>query len=145
MGIFPVGDFEYAPGKGPAVSYDFWFTTTPSSATLPVSLHLGPALNYILGKRLALGIQLDDGDIKTIMPVPEAPLGSLPDDWEDVVAAEIRMVSVDMTLPRKEAGKHTLTIWGITTGIIVEKVLIDMGGIAARGPSYLGPPASVIA
>lgn len=142
MGIFPVGDFDHALGKGPAMRYDFWLTTTPTSAALPVTLHLGPVLNYILGKRLAFGIQVDDGESKKIMPVPEAPLGSLPADWEDVVAAEIRQVDVQLELRRKEAGRHTLTVWGITTGVIVERILIDMGGITSRGQSYLGPPAS---
>jgi hypothetical protein len=42
------------------------------------------------------------------------------------------------------AGKHSLTLWGVTTGVVVERVLIDMGGIHRRGFSYLGPPESVV-
>jgi len=36
-----------------------------------------------------------------------------------------------------------LKIWGMSTGIIVERIWVDMGGIAKRGYSYLGPPESV--
>lgn len=144
LAILPVGDFDYPLGEGPAILYEFWLTTPVDALKVPVTIHLGPALNYILGKRLAFGIQLDNGDIVRVEPVPEAPLGSLPHDWEEVVAAEIRKVTVDLDWVSQAEGKHTLRMWGVTTGILVERVLLDFGGISARGESYLGPPASVV-
>jgi hypothetical protein len=140
LAIMPVQDTDFPLGKGPSVEYNFFLTTPPAKAVTAI-LHLGPTLNYILGKRLAFGIQLDEGEIKQVHPVPEAPLGSLPHDWEEVVAEEIRVVEVELPLNGR-VGQHKLRLWGITTGIVVERVLIDLGGIRARGKSYLGPPES---
>jgi hypothetical protein len=42
----------------------------------------------------------------------------------------------------KSGGKHTIKIYGMTTGIVLERVLVDLGGIRSRGYSYLGPPES---
>jgi hypothetical protein len=129
--------------------YDFWTTNIPNDGIVEVTLHLSPSLNFVLGKFLAVGVQMDDSAPVRIEPVPAAPLGSLPDDWEEVVANEIREVKLEMKLSKSEtgtagAGKHSLTIWGVTTGVVVERVLIDMGGIQRRGFSYLGPPESVV-
>lgn len=140
LAVFPVDAQEFAPGTGPAVRYDFWAT---SAGPVDVTLHLGPALNFILGRRIAFAVQIDDGDVVPIYPVPEAKLGSLPHDWEDVVANEIREVSTKGEV--KAPGKHSITVYGMTAGIVLERVLVDFGGIKERGYSYLGPPASVVA
>jgi len=114
MAIFPVGDFNLKPGTGPSITYNFYLTSTPGS-TLPIIIHIGPALNYILGKRLTFGVQLDEGDIKVIEPVPEAELGKLPSDWEEVVGNEIRVVDVvfDLKEEMRKKGEHKIRIWGL--------------------------------
>jgi hypothetical protein len=35
-----------------------------------------------------------------------------------------------------------LKIWGMSAGIVVERILVDFGGIRGRGHSYLGPQES---
>lgn len=137
VSVLPVSSKEFVPGDGPSARYDFWAT---SSGDAEVTLHLGPALNFILGRRLALAVQVDDREIETIYPVPEAKLGSLPADWEDVVANEIRTVSFTS---RVDTGAHSITIYGVTAGIVLQRIIVDLGGVKARGYSYLGPPASV--
>lgn len=149
VSVYPVGGYEFPLGQGPSLRYDFWTTNIPNDGIVEVTLHLSPSLNFVLGKFLAVGVQMDDSPPVRIEPVPAAPLGSLPDDWEEVVANEIREVKLEMKLSKSEtgtadAGKHSLTIWGVTTGVVVERVLIDMGGIQRRGFSYLGPPESVV-
>jgi hypothetical protein len=38
------------------------------------------------------------------------------------------------------AGPHVLKFWMIDPGIVLERVVVDLGGVH---PSYLGPPESV--
>ncbi|BEI93530.1 uncharacterized protein CcaverHIS019_0511580 [Cutaneotrichosporon cavernicola] len=139
LAVFPVSSREFEPGLGPRARYDFWAT---SSGEVEIILYLGPALNFILGRRLALAIQVDDGEIRTIYPVPEAEAGSLPHDWEGVVADEVRKVSIRAQVGKP--GAHSVTVYGVTAGIVLERLIIDFGGVKARGYSYLGPPASTI-
>jgi hypothetical protein len=58
-----------------------------------------------------------------------------------VVENEIRKVVIPVDL--KEAGKHSITLYGMSTGVIFERIVVDLGGLKAREGSYLGPPESV--
>ena len=39
------------------------------------------------------------------------------------------------------AGRHTLKVWAVTPGVVLERIVIDTGTAKAPGvrPSYLGP------
>jgi hypothetical protein len=139
LAMFPVSSREFEPGRGPRARYDFWAT---SAGEVEITLHLGPALNVVLGRRLALGVQLDQGEARMIYPVSESALGALPADWEEVVSDEVRKVGFNATIEGR--GAHSITVYGVTAGIVLERIIIDFGGVKARGYSYLGPPASVV-
>ncbi|ORY28970.1 hypothetical protein BCR39DRAFT_533377 [Naematelia encephala] len=145
MEMLPVTNRNFSLGQGPLITYDFWAVDSinGSSGVVQVTIQVGPALNYFLGDFLAFGFQLDNNKPFQINPVPFASLGSTPADWNNVVAAEIRNVTVPMNMTTGiTPGAHNLTLWGMTTGVVVERIWIDMGGIASRGWSYLGPPES---
>jgi hypothetical protein len=38
-----------------------------------------------------------------------------------------------------KAGRHTLKFWALDSGLVLERIVIDNGGLK---PSYLGPPES---
>lgn len=150
--VLPFSTQNFTVGTGPSVSYDIW-THTPGNATL--TFRLGPQLNIFAGKQLAFGVQIDDGPAEEVHPIPTKPApgwshgrhdkarqaGNVPEDWWDVVSDEIRsFVFGDVDLG--EPGKHTITIWGMTTGVLLEQIWVDYGGIRERGYTYLGPPES---
>jgi hypothetical protein len=65
----------------------------------------------------------------------------VPPDWIGVVESDVRNVTLSVDF--EQAGKHSLTVWGMSTGVVVERIWIDFGGIHDRGYSYLGPPESL--
>ena len=141
MAVYPLTSERWEAGKGPALRYDFWATSLPADK-LEIILHIGPTLNYVLGKPFQLAVSINDAEPTIVQPIPDAEPGALPEDWLKVVADEVREVRVALLL--KEVGEHTLTVWAMGSGLVLERVLLDLGGIKARGYSYLGPPESVI-
>ncbi|KAL7419426.1 hypothetical protein Q5752_006264 [Cryptotrichosporon argae] len=158
---FPVDTANYTAGAGPSVSYDFWTHGLVDAAHAPdvtITLQIGPTLNYVLGKQLGLAVQLDDLDVAKIHPIPterlgpqyEKPgapglyIGAVPNDWPEIVRNDVRNVTLGVPAAHfAEPGEHTLTVYGMTAGLVLERIWVDLGGIQARGYSYLGPPASV--
>jgi hypothetical protein len=58
-------------------------------------------------------------------------------EWEKSVAESIRIVSSKQKV--SQAGNHTLKFWAIDPGLVLEKIVVNTGGLK---PSYLGPPES---
>ena len=150
--MFPTTAQNFTVGKGPSLAYDFW---SHQSGGAVVTVQIGPSLNFIFGKQISFGLQLDDKTPHEIQPVTTDRLGgvdvkpggspifvgAVPPDWQEVVSADLRNVTVPVTVD--EAGKHSVTLWGMTAGVVVERLWVDFGGISQRGYSCLGPPESV--
>jgi hypothetical protein len=147
--MFPMTGKNFTLGTGPSLSYEFF---THSSGQTNITLHIGPSLNFLgKNKTLAFGFQLDEEEPIIIRPVPTlginevyhvpTSVGAVPYDWYDVVENEVRKAVIPVDL--REKGDHSITLYGMTTGVIFERIILDFGGVKAREGSYLGPPESV--
>jgi len=58
-------------------------------------------------------------------------------EWERSVSDAARVVSSKHKLARP--GRHTLKFWAIDAGLVLEKIIVNTGGLKL---SYLGPPES---
>ncbi|KAF5366813.1 hypothetical protein D9758_006550 [Tetrapyrgos nigripes] len=131
---------NFSAGTGPSVEYDFFnFNTISDSGNITVITHVSPSLNANGEDRpLGFAVQVDDLPVQSSYFMPFAPPGQLPDVWLDFVANSI--VPVNMTFEGVQPGAHTLKIFMIEPAVVVQRVIIDTGGLK---PSYFGPPESM--
>lgn len=144
MTILPPSREVFTPTSSPTMTYDIWIGA--ASDKVDLILHLSPLLNYLPHTRSALSIQIDEQKPIIIHPVPDNVeddiVGFLPPDWQQTVADEIRIVSVPLD-GGLDVGRHRVRVRGVVGGVVVQRVILDLGGVKGRGKSYLGPPESV--
>ena len=106
---------------------------------LPACVKRGcETLNFLPGRDLRIGISVDGeaAQLLTVLPAGfNAENGNR--DWEETVRNSTRYVKGKITV--REPGYHTLKIWMIDPGMVLEKIVVNTGGLR---PSYLGPPES---
>jgi hypothetical protein len=124
------------PGlNAPALEYQMYLFST---GELDAALHVAPSLNFLPDRDFTIGISLDDDPPLIVTVVPKefnAQNGNA--GWEKTVMDNIRYVKAKLNV--SNPGYHTLKIWMIDPGIVLEKIVLDAGGVK---PSYLGPPES---
>ncbi|KAI0311862.1 hypothetical protein OF83DRAFT_1177164 [Amylostereum chailletii] len=132
---------NYTAGSGPSIEYDFYnFNTIGQAGNVSVNVMVSPSLNANGNDRpIAVAVQVDDGQpARTTYFIPSAAPGSEPPQWSDFVANGVVEVVGNFTaLP----GAHTLKVWMVEPAVVVQKIVIDTGGVRR---SYLDPPESVL-
>jgi hypothetical protein len=132
----PVDAPEAAPGKdSPCLEYRMYLFSTGDAEVTTIT---APTLNFVPGRGLRFAISFDDSPPQTVTLVPEgynAQNGNR--DWEESVKDNARLVKTKLTIPNP--GYHTLKLWMVDPGVVLQKLVVDLGGLK---PSYLGPPES---
>lgn len=118
---------------GPELLYRFY---TFTSAVAKISIYFGASLNVDPTRPLKYGLSLDNGVVSTVQPVPLTNLGTTPTGWTDAVNKNTWKSDIYRTT---SAGSHALHIWLLEPGLVIQRVVIDLGGVKT---SYLGPPES---
>jgi hypothetical protein len=131
MSIFPVtADSVLPPAKSPVLEYQMYlFDVRP----VEVEAILSPTLNFAPGRGLRYAISFDSEPPQLI----DALAHNSQSDWETSVKDSVRKVRSKHVLAAP--GVHTLKFWMVDPGIVLEKLVVDLGGVK---PSYLGPPES---
>jgi hypothetical protein len=97
-----------------------------------------PTLNFMPGRGLQYAASFDDEAPQIVTLVPKdfnAQHGNM--EWEKSVADNARYGNTEHIITKP--GYHVLRIWMVDPGVVLEKVVVDTGGLK---PSYLGPPES---
>ncbi len=136
MTIFPVTAPSVAPPQNsPALEYQMWLTST---GAVEVTLVLSPALNFAPDRGVRIASSFDDEAPQIITVVPQGyTAGDGNRDWEESVKDNVRKVK--SSHPITKPGAHTLKVWMVDPAVVVQKIVVDCGGVK---PSYLGPPES---
>ncbi len=136
MTIQPVTAASVAPPQGsPCLEYKMYLFDPHE---VKVQAILAPTLNFVPDRALRFAISFDDQPPQTIDIVPkgfDARNGNR--EWEESVKNACRTVSSAHTL--SGSGYHTLKVWMVDPGVVLQKIIVDLGGLQ---PSYLGPPES---
>ena len=108
---------------------------TPESVT--VTCYLVPTQPLKAGSGLRYAIGLDDQPPQVVTVGPALEVGS--PQWAQNVmnATTLGKSTHDIT----NAGPHTLKIYMIDAGVVLDKIVVNAGGLR---PSYLGPPETLI-
>ncbi|KAF2422423.1 hypothetical protein EJ08DRAFT_725966 [Tothia fuscella] len=130
-----------APGSGPSLEYDFYAFTDATKRAANISVILGQSLNTNPKRPLRYAVAIDDLRPRVVQYIIERQKsarasGSMPFGWEQAV---IDAAWVSETSFKFAPGKHTLKFWALEPGVVLQKIVIDLGGVRK---SYLGPPES---
>jgi hypothetical protein len=124
------------PGlNSPVIEYQMYLFST---GTFDVTSVFAPTLNFLAGRGMRYAISIDDQPPQTITLVPEnynAQNGNR--DWEKSVSDNARFSTTKLNIDK--TGYHTLKIFMVDPGVVLQKIIVNTGGVK---PSYLGPPES---
>ncbi|EKM52378.1 glycoside hydrolase family 115 protein [Phanerochaete carnosa HHB-10118-sp] len=135
-------ELNFTAGAGPHVEYDFYnFNTIGQAGNITVNTVVAPTFNnYGPSANISVAVSIDDLEPQTTAFFPTAPAGGTPPQWDGTdgfVADSFINVPNNFTI---SPGAHTLKIWMTEPTVVVQKIIIDTGGVRQ---SYLGPPESI--
>ncbi|HET6559172.1 MAG TPA: glycosyl hydrolase 115 family protein, partial [Prolixibacteraceae bacterium] len=113
--------------SSPRMEYDILLSTT---GEISVSALLSPTLNIYNNEGLRFAVSFDDEQPQVV----NIHKGKNHRDWQESVRRNIVEFTTRHTIAK--AGKHTLKVWMIDPGIVLQRIHINCGGLK---PSYLGP------
>jgi hypothetical protein len=142
------GNWQLLPGIGKTgnglnpqaagARLDYTLTLT-STGPVNVSVYLSPRNNVLPGDGVKYAVSLD-GETPQVVNVTKATGANdttMNRQWARNTSQNINVTSTTHTIAT--AGKHTLTFWAVDPTVIVQRLVVDTGGVKY---SYLGPPES---
>ena len=118
------------PGDSPSLEYRMYLF---DPGTVRVHTIIAPTLNFVPGRGLRFAIAFDDQPPQVI----DALAHNSFNDWAESVKENVRDVLSTHTL--NGSGYHVLKYWMVDPGVVLEKIIVDLGGLQT---SYLGPQES---
>lgn len=131
-------------GNAP-LEYKVYVFSEPSSPVAVLLLYFNMTLDFDPAHSMSYAVQLDDGSVTEahrLLPqgadvAARASSGDLPEGWREAVQDCVWLRRHE--LGRLQPGEHAVRVWLRHSNLVLEKVVIDLGGVKS---SYLGPPAS---
>jgi hypothetical protein len=131
MSIFPVTAASVTPPQNaPCLEYQMYLF---DPKTIDVEAIVSPTLNFVPGRGLRYAVSFDDQPPQVIDVLEQNTVA----DWSESVKDSVRKSKSSHTV--SGSGYHTLKFWMVDPGLVLQKLVVDLGGVK---PSYLGPPES---
>lgn len=137
VAVFPTTAVSIKPARlaadAPRLEYQVYFFT---AGDVTAMVNLLPTQPIGAGNGLRLALAIDDDAPQ--MVTAGAEVGSRA--WAQCVLSEVITAPVRLHVP--SAGAHVLKIFMVDAGVVLDKIVIDCGGLK---PDYLGPPETRVA
>jgi len=132
----PVEAAPAVPGKdSPCLEYRMYLFST---GKFEITSIFSPTLNFMANRAMQYAIAFDDETPQIITLVPkDYNAQNRNTDWEKTVSDNMRLSKSTHSI--KTPGYHTLKIFMVDSGVVLQKIVVNSGGLK---PSYLGPPES---
>lgn len=128
---FPMTAPAQTPGgDSPRLEFDIH---TFAHGNIDIHAYVSPTLDFYNQSGLRYAISVDGGTPQIVSLHPDTSNHA----WEQMVGDNINITTTTHHLD--EPGAHTVRFWMIDPGVVLQKIVIDTGGMQ---PSYLGPPPS---
>ncbi|GAA4667459.1 hypothetical protein GCM10025794_19840 [Massilia kyonggiensis] len=133
MTTLPVDAPALQPADGMRLEYDV-FLFEPGKVNVQATL--APTLKFRPGPGFRYAVSIDDEPPRIVDVHADESL----QHWERIVTDGVAQFTTAHEV--KAAGRHTLKFWALDPGLVLQRVVIDAGGLK---PSYLGPQESPLA
>jgi hypothetical protein len=130
MAMMPPDGPALSLADGMGLTYDMYLY---SKGKVTVYVTLAPTQKIQAGPGLHYGISFDDERPQVVNVHADESRAA----WSRTVSDGVTVLSTTHTLGR--TGNHTLKVWALDPGLVLQKIVVDAGGLKA---SYLGPPES---
>lgn len=134
VGLIPQTAVSSIP-SGPHLEYKFYQVTAVSTVNVTLFFTTTLDTDPDVPRTFAFSLDGSEPQVTRFLSAPANP-GDLPLGW--TVAVQDLVWRRSKTFPSGR-GEHTLRYWAGTGGVLLERIIIDMGGLRT---SYLGPPES---
>lgn len=133
---FPVTAKEQQPGgNAPHLDYEIY---TYSKGEFVINAYFSPTLNFHNNEEgLQYAISVDD-EAPQIISINKEDKNSISGIWNKWVAESIIIKSSKHKI--LQPGKHTVKYWMVSPAVVLQKLVLDFGGVQQ---SYLGPPETI--
>lgn len=133
---FPVTSAARVPGNISAhLEYEFY---TYSNGEFEINAFFSPTLNFHNAENgLQYAISVDD-EKPQVISINSEDKNTGAGIWNKWVAENIIVKKTKHSIA--SPGKHTLKYWFVDPGVVLQKLVVDFGGMR---PSYLGPPETL--
>jgi len=126
------------PIGGAGARLDYTMTLT-SAGPVKVSAYLSPRNNVRPAPGLRYAVSVDGGTPQVVNATTATGANdtTMNRQWARNTSNNINVTTTSFTVDRP--GTHTLTFWMVDPTVIVQRLVVDTGGLR---DSYLGPPES---
>jgi hypothetical protein len=126
--------------RPPALQYDVY--TFSEIKNITITLYFTTCLDTDPSQPITYCLAFDDTILEGVpllkLSTSSPGSGELPNGWAD--AAQDCVWIRKHSFPSRGADRHTIRFWPGSTDLVIEKIVVDLGGIRK---SYLGPPESM--